>query len=56
MTKPIKPNRYIAQSGIGCWAGGGFGGVGGSDWADSFDADDADADLVVKAPTALQAL
>lgn len=54
MMRPIKPNRYIAQSGTVCWVGGeGGGSGGGGDWAGSV----SDAgDWVVKALTALQAL
>ncbi len=50
------PNRYIAQSGIACWVGG--GGDGGDSWegdcAGPFGAEGDDS--VVKALTALQAL
>ena len=53
------PTRYITQSGVACWAGGG-GGLGGGGSGTGIEVggvgSSAGGDSVVKAPTALQAL
>ena len=57
IVKSRPPNRYITQSGVDCWAGGGVGGGdGGGGEGEDDDTFGGGEDSVVKALAALQSL